>query len=79
MSVEEPKGDEDLKEEKQALNSYAKYTGVGFQMMAIIGICAFIGYKLDEYYHHETQWITALGGVIGVVAAIYQTIRQLKS
>lgn len=71
--------DDDLKEEKSALTGYAKYTGVAFQMMAIIGLCAFIGYKIDEYYDHKIQWVTALACVIGVCASIYQTIRQLKA
>ncbi len=67
-----------LAPEKKALNSYAKYTGVAFQMMAIIGACAFIGYKIDQYYDHKVQWVTALACVIGVCMSIYQTIRQLK-
>lgn len=71
--------EEDLEDEKKALTGYAKYTGVAFQMMAIIGICAFIGYQIDKYFQHQVQWATALGGVIGVCASIYQTIRQLKS
>ncbi|WP_036678000.1 AtpZ/AtpI family protein [Daejeonella oryzae] len=79
MIPEKPTNEEDLKDEKKALSGYAKYTGVAFQMMAIIGVCAFIGYKLDEYYQNETQWITALAGVLGVIVSIYQTIRQLKS
>lgn len=71
--------EEDLEDEKKALTSYAKYTGVAFQMMAIIGLCSFIGYQIDKYFQHQIQWATALGGVIGVCASIYQTIRQLKS
>lgn len=65
--------------EKQALNSYAKYTGVAFQMMGIIGGSAFIGYKIDQWYDHKTQWVTALACVLGVCLSIYQTIRQLKA
>ena len=80
METEKPdRQGEDLKDEKKALTGYAKYTGVAFQMMAIIALCAFIGYKIDEYYHHQIQWVTALMCVIGVVASIYQTIRQLKA
>lgn len=71
--------EEDLEDEKKALTGYAKYTGVAFQMMAIIGLCAFIGYQIDKYFQHQIQWATALGGVIGVCASIYQIIRQLKS
>ncbi len=69
--------DDGLKPENKA-SSYAKYTGVAFQMMAIIGASAFIGYKVDEYYDHKTQWVTALACVLGVCLSIYQTIRQLK-
>ncbi|MBC8053383.1 MAG: AtpZ/AtpI family protein [Sphingobacteriaceae bacterium] len=76
---EEPEDDTPIEEGTKALSGYAKYTGVAFQMMAIIGICALIGYKLDEYYKNDPQWITALSSVIGVVASIYQVIRQLKS
>ena len=58
METEKPDDQqEDLKDEKKALTSYAKYTGAAFQMMAIIGVCAFIGYKIDEYYHHHSASI----------------------
>lgn len=70
---------DDLKDEKKALSSYVQFTGVAFQMMAIIGVFAFIGYQLDKYYQHQVQWATALSCVIGVVVSIYQTIRQLKN
>ena len=73
-----PLPDEGLASEKKALSSYTKYTGVAFQMMATIGASAFIGYKIDEYYDHKTQWVTALACVLGVCLSIYQTIRQLK-
>lgn len=76
--VEDPKNDNPKKSEKQSLNNYAKYTGVAFQMMAIIGLSAFIGYKADQFYGHQTQWVTAIACVIGVVLSIYQTIKQLK-
>jgi F0F1-type ATP synthase assembly protein I len=69
---------DDLGAGKKALGSYAKYTGVAFQMMAIIGVSAYIGYKVDQYYDHKTQWVTALACVLGVCLSIYQTIRQLK-
>ena|GEM_PF-289935 len=69
---------EGIEAEKQALNSYVKYTGVAFQMMAIIALSAYLGYKADQYYEHKTQWVTAIACVLGVIISIYQTIRQLK-
>jgi len=63
----------------QAFGNYAKYTGVAFQMMAIIGGSAFLGYKIDQWYDHKVQWVTAIACVFGVCLSIYQTIKQLKS
>jgi F0F1-type ATP synthase assembly protein I len=74
----EPNPTEDIEEGKKAIVSYAKYTGVAFQMVAIICVFAFVGYKLDKWLQHETQWITALSCIVGVCLSIYQVIRQLK-
>ena len=64
--------------ESRPLVNYVKYTGVAFQMMAIIGCFAMAGYKLDQWYDHQIQWITAIACVLGVCLSIYQVIRQLK-
>ena len=76
----EPHSDKepDLESEKKAFKAYAKYSGIAFQLVAIIGFSTFVGYKLDAWMQNEVQWITALSGVLGVCLAIYQTIRQLK-
>ncbi|HEX8377033.1 MAG TPA: AtpZ/AtpI family protein [Pedobacter sp.] len=71
--------EESIDKGKKSLTGYAKYTGVAFQMMATICLSAFIGFKIDQYFHHEVQWATALCSVIGVCLSIYQTIRQLKN
>jgi Sec-independent protein secretion pathway component TatC len=63
----------------QSFANFAKYTGVAFQMMVIIGGSAFIGYKIDQYCDHKVQYVTAIACVLGVFLSIYQTIRQLKA
>lgn len=69
----------DLKNSKsKTLINFAKYTGISFQMMAVIAASAFIGYKIDEYYNHKVLYVTALASVLGVFLSIYQIIRQLK-
>jgi hypothetical protein len=65
-----PKGQSNL--------TFVKYTGVAFQMLAIIGLSAYIGYKIDQYYNHKVQYATAIACVLGVFLSIYQTVRQLK-
>ncbi|WP_306549851.1 AtpZ/AtpI family protein [Daejeonella sp.] len=64
---------------KQAYGNYAKYTGMAFQMMAIIGGSAFIGHKIDQWFDHKVQWVTAITCVFGVCLSIYQIIKQLKA
>ena len=62
---------------KPAFN-YAKYTGLAFQMMATIGIFVFIGYKIDQYQGIENFLFTALLGLVGVAASLYQVVRSLN-
>lgn len=59
-------------------SAYARYGGMGFQMIAIIGIFTFAGYKIDEAAHHPVKWVTALLSLIGVVISIYLIIVSLK-
>ena len=57
----------------------AKFTGIAFQMIAIIGAFAFAGYKIDESYHHNVKWVTAALSLIGVFISLYVVIRSIKS
>jgi hypothetical protein len=74
-----PKFKDEKNSEGQAFGNYARYTGAAFQMMAIIGGSAFIGYKIDQWFGHKVQWVTAITCVLGVFLSIYQTIKQLKA
>jgi len=62
---------------KQA-NSYLKFSGMAFQMIVIIGLFAFVGYKIDESAHHSTKWVTAALSLIGVFISLYLVIRSVK-
>lgn len=69
----------DSNKEGKAISAYAKYTGMAFQMIAIIGIFAFAGYKIDEAAHHDTQWVTAVMSLAGVFISLFLVIRSVKS
>lgn len=70
---------ENPKEENtdKKVNTAAKYSAIGFQMIATIGLLTFIGYKIDEHRNSETKIITAMFALAGVGIAIYQVIRQV--
>ncbi|MCZ4242738.1 AtpZ/AtpI family protein [Pedobacter punctiformis] len=69
---------ENPKEENtgKKLNSAAKYSAIGFQMIATIGLLTFIGYKIDQNRSGKLQIFTAIFGLLGVGIALYQAIRQ---
>ena len=68
-----PKG-----KQKSPLNSsYAKFSGIAFQMFAIIAIGAFLGVKLDEYLDNNNNLFTIIFSLVAVLLAIYSVIRQI--
>lgn len=71
------KNEEDENDGKP-LNAYVKFSGLGFQMIAIIGLFAFVGYKIDESAHHKVNWVTAMLALIGVFVSLYIVIVSLK-
>ena len=71
------KNEED-ENDRNPLNAYAKYSGMGFQMIAIIGIFTFAGYKIDEAAHHQVKWVTAILSLAGVIISLYIVIVSLK-
>ncbi|PWS27175.1 hypothetical protein DHW03_14355 [Pedobacter yonginense] len=69
---------ENKKEENSGrkINAAAKYSAIGFQMIATIGLLTLIGYKIDQHRNSKTNLITALFALVGVGIALYQAIRQ---
>lgn len=71
--MEKPKGENNEKK----VNAAVKYSVIGFQMIATIGLLTFIGYKIDEHRRSKTNIITAAFALAGVGIALYQAIRQV--
>ena len=57
-------------QKKRPLNSYARYSGMGLQMLTIILIGIFGGYKLDGWLHTKPLLIIILS-LLSVILAIY--------
>ncbi len=73
MKQAHPDKPSDIREAK----SYAYYSGLGFQMIATIGICCFIGYRIDQSKSGEVGIYTAICSLIGVCISLYYTIRSV--
>ncbi|MBA9076188.1 MULTISPECIES: AtpZ/AtpI family protein [Rufibacter] len=67
-----------LKEEEESnVKPYLKYSGLAFQMIAIMGVAAFGGRKLDAYFQNQTPWWTLALLVVAVFASMYSVIVSL--
>jgi F0F1-type ATP synthase assembly protein I len=59
------------------LRALAKYSGLAFQMLAIIGGSAWLGTWLDGRFQTKNPWFTIGLMLLGVFAAVFQVIRGL--
>lgn len=64
---------------KSTVANYGKFMGIAVQMLVIIGIFTFAGYKIDEAAAHTTKWVTAVMSLVGVFISLFIIIRSLKS
>jgi ATP synthase protein I len=73
---------ENLKENtKKSANAFVRYSGMAFQMIAVLLVAAYSGQWLDKHYQNEQPWFT-LGFtlvllLIGVTASMYLIIKTV--
>ena len=61
---------------KRALNNYARYSSIAFQMLVIILLGIFAGFKLDQWLHIKPV-LTIIFSLSSVILAIYFVTRDL--
>ncbi len=61
---------------RKGIQDFAKYSGLAFQMIAIILVMTWIGTKLDKYLSLNTPIFTVIFSLLGVFAAIYTSLRD---
>ena len=59
------------------LAAIAKYSGIAFQMLATIGLSAWLGVFLDRRLALKYPWFTVSLLLLGVLLALWQVIRGL--
>ncbi|MBE0676620.1 MAG: AtpZ/AtpI family protein [Bacteroidales bacterium] len=77
--VETPQQKEEKEKSKgePPLKTYSKYSAIAVQMVVIILVSVWGGKKLDELAGTESPIFTAILALLGVVAAIYTSIKDL--
>lgn len=75
----DPKQKQKKSAPKGSLNQYARYSALGFQMIAAVLGGALFGQWLDGKQGWETPWFTILFSLLGIAIALYSLFRQLPS
>ncbi len=60
----------------KGLNDFAKYSGLAFQMIAIILVTTWGGLKLDEVAGFKNPVFVIILSLLGVFAAIYFAVKE---
>lgn len=61
---------------KKNLDTYTRYSGIAFQMIAIICLGSYGGVKLDELYPDLYPLFTLVCSLASVAIAMYLVIKQ---
>jgi ATP synthase protein I len=59
------------------MDKYSEFAGLGFQMIAVIGIFTWAGYWLDGYMGNAFPAFTVALAVTAVLLSLYNVIRKL--
>jgi ATP synthase protein I len=62
--------------ENKGINDFARYSGIAFQMVAIILLTTWGGIELDKILHFKTPVFTIIFSLLGVFAAIYTAVKD---
>jgi ATP synthase protein I len=65
-----------LKNPKNSLNDYVKYSSIAFQMIFIILVGVYIGIKLDEFFTNGLPIFTLIFSLLSVSLAIFYVIKD---
>jgi F0F1-type ATP synthase assembly protein I len=60
----------------KGINDFARYSGIAFQMVAIILLTTWGGIQLDKIVNFKTPVFTIILSLLGVFAAIYTAVKD---
>jgi hypothetical protein len=60
------------------VNYYIKYSSVGIQMFAIVGLGSYGGVKLNTYFGFEKPYLTVVISLVSIVFSMIYAYRQVQ-
>ncbi len=71
-------GEDRAEKRRKAAQSYMRYSGIGFQMAAIIGLGAYGGWWADQRTGWKFPAFTLLGSLGGVAVAMWILFKETR-
>ena len=62
---------------KRKLDNFIRYSGLGFEMMAIIAGFTFLGFKIDQWMENSFKGVTLGLMIFSVIVAVIHGTRSL--
>ncbi len=78
MSSQQQNSKQSEQNKKRTANAVLKYSGMAFQMAAIMLGGVFLGKYLDKYFETESAIFTAFLAIFSVGIALYLTLKDIK-
>lgn len=64
-------------DKKSGINSYARYSGIAFEMLGIISLGTFAGIKIDEKRNAEFPLFTTILSLVSVFIALFVVLKNI--
>jgi F0F1-type ATP synthase assembly protein I len=58
------------------VNGFVRYSGIAFEMLAIIGIFTFVGWKLDRWLQNKFPVFVLIFSLSGIGLGIYVAVKD---
>jgi F0F1-type ATP synthase assembly protein I len=62
---------------KNKFDAFIRYSGLAFEMMAMIVLGTFSGYKIDQWMGNDFKWFTLFLMVFSVIGSVVYFVRKL--
>jgi F0F1-type ATP synthase assembly protein I len=62
---------------KNKFDGFIRYSGLAFEMMAMIVLGTFSGYKIDQWMGNDFKWFTLFLMVFSVIGSVVYFVRKL--
>ena len=59
------------------MNEYGKYSAIAFELLCIVFLGVFAGYKLDEHFVELKPLFTVSLSLIAIAIGLYATLKKL--